>query len=387
VSLIRKWPPISRLDLRDSTDCAIPFLTGEQNAILDAAALVGLARREARDHELDPDVLDAVALIPSGKRKECEEALAFVISTTTRNAGHRALQENDVFRHLAQALRFNTLLWMRIDGCPEDREIVKFSYDVPVDDAEVRPWSKPSFGLEHFVFEFEAPHCGATGSYHCNVVAPAPLQVLRADIAMYEMPTDGTSPPKVSTSVRHSALSTQARPQSSKLDLYVGVAESQAKFYVAGDRNGLAGRLFVAVVIQSQALLASAAATSLVAAAILALFAADRSAAISTPEPAVAVLVLTPIVFGSILVRPVEHVLAGGFLVGIRRLMVAAAAMPVIGGALIAVGHHRTHWWLHVGLGVVAGIEAVVAGALARALRAGRRMRLEMKPHDDGVLR
>jgi hypothetical protein len=114
---------------------------------------------------------------------------------------------------------------------------------------------------------------------------------------------------------------------------------------------------------------------------------ADLSAVVGTPEPAVAVLVLTPIVFGSILVRPVEHVLAGGFLVGIRRLMVAAAAMPVLGGALIAVGHHQTHWWLYVGLGIITGIEALVTGALGIALRAGRRMRLEMKPHEDGVAR
>jgi len=309
LSLVRRWPPLPSLDLRDAAGRSVPFLTARQNAVLDSVALQGVALLKT-DRRIGEDQLTEVAEIAALSSEAARKgALGCVLappSEADRSAeaeAHRELCRDAGFCALARALVANTLLWLRVDGWPEDREIAKFSYDVPLEPNQFAEWSSASFGLEPFVFEFEVPHLGTTSSYHCNVVAPAPLEVVRAALALFE-PSDENGESDLDNQMRHDVDSTRPRPQSDYLDLYTGIAESQAKFYAAGNRTGLQGKLWVAVLIQSQGLLGGALGAALASSVILLSFTVLLCATVQLPEAAVGVLLVSPVVLGYMSVVP-----------------------------------------------------------------------------------
>ncbi len=387
VSLIRKWPPLSRLDLRDPDGRPIPFLTGKENAAIDAAALLGLAEAICRADALSSELKRSIGKIALGNAFESATALAKVLTAPPRNNDHAhlALQKHLVFRGLAQSMRFNTLLWLRVCGLPGTREIVKFSYDMPLDN-RFRSWSKAAFGWGFILFGFSMPHVGASGSYHCNIIAPAPLEVLSAAMVFYECPRDAERPIDLENLIPITAKSTLPRAEHSGLSMFVGVAESQAKFYVSGDRDGMLGRLYVAVRVHSESLFRGAIVASGAATAVLALFVMRLVSVVNEIEAAVAVLLLSPIIFGSLLVRPLTHVLAGGYLLGTRRLIVAAAVPSAAAAAVIAASNGKTSLWLYACMIVFAIWQLAMTGVFFLGLKAGKRTREREKPHPDARL-
>lgn len=389
LSLIRRWPPLPRLDLRDSEGLPGPFLTARQNAVLDSAALQGLALQASR--EIPEDLLLQIARVAAApslnERKEAlgrviEQAPPALIQTEAAKA-HRQLCGHEGFCALARALLDNTLLWLRVQGWHEDRAVVKFSYDVPIE-PQTGEWSMPSFGLAPFNFKFEVPHLGDTSSYHCNVTAPAPLEVVRAELKLGELL--GEEDRETTAQVRHHVDSTNARPHSDRIELFAGHAESQAKFYASGDRTGLHGNLWVAVLIQSQGLLRSALGVGLASVVILLAFTAFLHKALSYPEAAVAVLLISPAILGYLSLRPREEALAGGFLVGLRRLIMLSGVPPVLAATTIALSEGRSTLGIYWILAVMTVTQMALLGSLTAAYVAGNWWRAKYKSHPDAHL-
>lgn len=393
LSLVRRWPPLPRLDLRDETGKAIPFLTGRQNSLLDSSALKSVA--VGISPKIDVGLQAMITRIAGAEREdERSSALANVLGPPPESdeseaaAAHRALCENPIFCALARDLVVHTLLWLRVEAWPEDREIVKFSYDAPLHPQDSRPRLKSSLGLEPFVFRFEVPHLGTTSSYHCNVISPPPLEVVRAQLALFEPPSrQGDLSKYLAGQVRHQVDSTRQRPESRDVELYVGVAESQAKFYASGDRTGLEGSIWVAVLIQSQALLRGALGATLVAFALLLSFTIFLKGITPIADAAVAVLLIAPAVLGYLLVRPGEEAWAGGFLGGLRRIVIFSGVPPVLAAAALVLGGGDCPTpLLYVGFSVLTIIEAVLLGVIWLASRAGQRWRKLLRPHSDAQL-
>jgi hypothetical protein len=71
LSVLRKWPPVLQLDLRNEQDEPIPLLTRSQNGIADKALLVALAQKVAGEEALGetdiPEHLRTIAERPSGR--------------------------------------------------------------------------------------------------------------------------------------------------------------------------------------------------------------------------------------------------------------------------------------------------------------------------------
>ena len=332
-----------------------------------------------------------IALIAAGDdRYGREQALAKVVDEVPPESiqgqeadAHRALGVHSVFCALARELIAHSLLWMRVDGWPEDRTIVKFSYDVPIE-AKFSEWSARSFGLEPFVFEFEVPHLGDTSSYHCNVVAPAPLEVVRAEMKLEERRSEDSRPDP--NQVRHHVDSTRARPRSDDVELFAGLADSQAKFYAAGDRTGLRGNLWVAVLIQSQGLLQGALGVGAASAAILAAFTVLLPEAVEIADASVAVLLISPAVLGYVSIRPSEEALAGGFLIGLRRLIMLSGGPPVVAAAAIALSQGKTSFLLYAVLVALTLIQVALLIGVLLAYLAGNRWRRQYRSHPDALL-
>jgi hypothetical protein len=342
LSVVAKWPPMHRLDLRSKEGVAIPFLTGKQNQLLDASALVALATHVAAPTRLSEEEKRTIARIPMSRGREAHDAFAAVCPSFdthpagTLTDGLEALRKNSKFRGLAQSLRRNTILWLRSEGDVDDREIVKFAYDVTYEN-RLRFFDKASFGLADFVFEFETPHVGSSGSYHLNISAPTPLRAVSSELVLYESVRDETEDQPIDpATVRHVATPGHAiRPTATDFEAFTEVRARHAKFYIAGDRHGLAGRVYAAVRVEIEGFLRGATLVGAFITCVLWLFAAWPETVRSQTEASVATLLVAPIVLAYLFVRPSEHVLVGGLVAGVRRLVILAGVWPVVAAVVV----------------------------------------------------
>jgi len=376
LSILQKWPPLDRLDLLGEDGKPIPFLTGRQNQALDSAALVQMADDIAVDTPLTEDEKRQVAKIALSRDSGAIEAFSAVcpsLATSpegTVSEAIEALRGDEAFVGLAQTLCLHTILWLRTEGEAEDREIVKFAYDIPWDHSVAR-LGLASFGLAPFVFEFDTPHVSATGSYHLNMTTPSPLRAVGAELVLFEAseaseeidPTQPIDPAKV----RHKA--TPDHPV--KLDYdgfeaYADVRGPRAKFYVSGERRGLAGRVYVSVRLDIGGFLRSACLSAILIAAIMGCFAAAHHRVALNSNAAAAVLLVAPALLAYLL-RPSEHVLVGGLLAGLRRVAILGGVWPLIAATLVVVLTDEVALqWSLTGLGIA---ELFTAAALALPLR------------------
>jgi hypothetical protein len=206
LSTIRKWPPIIGFDLRTADDTPQSLLTHEENGILDAALLVGLAQEAATPAVLDGDLVKQLEEIARTKPEHAVTAYYEAILSDDELAGNTgvsaarlALAANRQFVALAAALVTQRVLWVPISGQPGDRLIVKLAYDSRREFDLY--WFRPAaYGWISFKVEFELPHLGNAGSYHLDIVTPGPLRVIDARMRLYpprmtqETPDDDHDP-------------------------------------------------------------------------------------------------------------------------------------------------------------------------------------------------
>jgi hypothetical protein len=367
LSIVRKWPPLNRLDLRGEDGRPIPFLTARQNQLLDAATLLQMAEETVADAGLalsNAEKLQVVA-IAQGRGDAAEQAFTAVCppkSADPVTGVAEALRKDKTFLGLAQALRHNTLLWLRTEGEEDDREIVKFGYELP--------WGRrsrrdilASFGLERLTADFDTPHAGSAGSYHLTLTFPPPLVAADSELVLYDAAHPVPLGQKIDeTTIRHKA--TPAHAIDERYDAFrvqPEVRGSRAKFYVTGNRLGVNGRVFVVVEPQIAAFLASAVLAAALLAGILLVFGLNQEQVAQHTEAAVAVLLVAPALLAYVL-RPAGHVLVSGLLAGVRGVAVIGGAWPIVGATLVVVLHSSSA--LHRWLDVLAVAEGVTAAAL-----------------------
>lgn len=248
-----------------------------------------------------------------------------------------AVRSDKTFVSLAWTLCAHTILWLRTEGEKEDREIVKFAYDLPWEGSGVS-LGYASFGLKPFLFEFDTPHVGATGSYHLSLETPAPLKVLTAELVLFDQ-ANGAEPgqPIQPDNVRYKATAQHpVHAHDEEFDVFVNEHGPSAKFYVSGKRAGLAGRVYVSVKLEISGFLRSASLGCILIAAVIGAFAWKHDRMIPNNNSAVAVLLVVPALLAYLL-RPSEHVLVGGLLVGLRRLVVLGGVLPLLAAAAVVV--------------------------------------------------
>jgi hypothetical protein len=384
LSIIRKWPPLDRLDLRGEDGRSIPFLTGRQNQLLDAASLVQMAddltaaTDTAEAMPLTNEEERQVARIALSRGAEAVDAFSAVCPpfgtspTGTVSQAIERLRADEAFVGLAQLLRLNTILWLRTEGEAEDREIVKFSYDIPWD-AGVIPFGLAAFGLAPFVFEFETPHVGSTGSYHLNLAAPPPLRTVDSELVLYEDSGETAADQAIDPGKVKHQVSPEHPIQMSYdgFEAFADVAGRRAKFYISGKRHGLAGRVYVAVRLDILGFLRSASLGATLIATLLGAFAAEPSQVAKNNAAAAAVLLVVPALLAYLL--PSEQVLLRGLLAGLRRIAVLGGTWPLIASALVVIlsGEAALRW----SLAGLASLEALTALGLALPLVQGWWMR------------
>jgi hypothetical protein len=376
LSVLRKWPPVLQLDLRDEEDKAVPLLTRAQNGIADAALLRALALEvggvEKLPAQLD-ELLEAIALRPGAAARAAVTEL-IPPDPAGDDVLRAALRNDPAFLELAGGLVDNTLLWLRIAGRHGDRKIVKFAYDV-AREIDLRTFAPAAFGLEPLETRVDTPHIGTSGSYHLAVVSPPPLDITNSEITLSRRATplhipagDVVARCSAVDSREHDGPLEPTTPDDGRpphdLRLYTDALGRQARFYVAGDREGCFGELKIWIAVQRSGFLRGAAiATTLIAALLLA-FALGLAlgSAGKRPERLTPVLLLVPALLAYLVVRPDDHAVAREFLSGTRAVLLGTGLAPIVCATSLAVGAGA--WWVHA----VAWASAIATGVAAVVL-------------------
>jgi hypothetical protein len=337
LSLILKWPPLLRLDLRDALDKPIPFLTGKQNAILDRAVLVALAR-DALGGSPAPDIAQAIDAITEEK-DTADAALRDLLPSSVEpdvlaelDEARQKLRNSQVFVGTAGGLRDSTFLWLRVSGKPGDREIVKFAYDIPME-GKVRPWSAASFGFRAFIANFDSPHIGSSSSYHLTISAPAPLKVIDTEIKLRKRPQIGG---EASEEVVGDCCPANSPVKKAGLTMYTEPVGDQGRFYLQGNRDQCFGEAQVALIADNSLSRNGVLAASLIAALVTAYW-IRLEQVLELNEAAVTLALVAPALLAYILVRPAQNEFARSFSTGIRRTLALAGFVPILGATAIVL--------------------------------------------------
>jgi hypothetical protein len=366
VSFIAKWPPLRRFDLRSGSGDPLPFLTSRQNALLDAAALQELALTTADASALSNEETAQIVTIakspPSVALTKFHELFPEG-SPDSLNPPWQILARDPVFMHYTRTMCAYTILWLRVDGEPGERTIVKFSYDTAWNPNVARPWQPEYFSIKPLVFDFQTPHIGSVGSYHLSISLPAPLVARKSQMILYEPQQDEeASGFPADSQIRYFCSSAGTPVRTRTTELYTEVATRHAKFYAWGQRPGLNGRVFVETTPDINHFLFAASLASTALAAILGLFALRFSDVLSDRAAGASVLLIAPAVFAYFLSRQSEHFLANRFLRGVRWLIIVASGWPLLAaGVIAAAGSNPTPAWVKTSFIVLASCSAASA--------------------------
>ena len=241
-------------------------------------------------------------------------------------------------------------------GQPGERLIVKLAYDSR---REIELyWYRPAaYGWISFKVEFRLPHIGNAGSYHLDVVTPGPLRVIDARMRLY--PARMTRASRERQGDPFGEIPEDERELRKSLNLHERANEwRHGTFYAAGPRDHTAVA-WLKVLVDKEgyirgAFIASAVVTTLMATARFVAF--DDFVAASG---AVTVLLFLPGLLGYLVIRTGEHVLARGFLSGVRKVVLIANLVPITAAVAILLSHGKATPDLKIAWAVLLAMSAV----------------------------
>lgn len=373
IALVRKWPPVMQWDLRDEHDTPLPLLTSGKNRRVDGEALVGLA--------------------PPGKLRDCVEPLLRAVPREPWHIARNVLSQlggvlnqwepqmddedfADWFRasEVAAMMVTSSVLWARVVAYPGQRQIVKFSYEEPVEpDLVLRRRLVSAFSWASIRTFFVLPNFGERASYHLEVSPPIGLEVNR----VFPLALDRAPPrpgpaqpmPKRLTALRVTRapyvvlrqLARGLRQKSSDTfrtaratddpvpprhlfepapgSIYQWNARERAYIYASVTMNQFATAR-VDFAVTNRVLVRSSLLASLLITALLWICAVLADIVASHANLAATVLLIVPGLLGYLVVRPGEHPLVSRHLIGVRLLALLAGGLPVAAAILLLV--HRT---------------------------------------------
>ncbi len=339
LSVLRKWPPVTNLDLRIPGNEPAPLLTRTQNAVADGSLLVEVAQQAlGADIEIDRYLKAQLKRIPAARSAVAASILEQLFSpidgdpTNDFDRQRKLLWGQQQFVHLAGGLTESTILWLRVSGKPKQRQIVKFAYDARVNAFEdLGIFRLPSFGWRPLNAQFEVPHFGDSGSFHLEATVPAPLEITDAKLEVRPRRQLGAE-----DEPEHHAdvLKISAQPE-----------RRHAHYYLAGDRLRTEGAAQMAVMPRGGPIHVAWIAALLVAAMLWA-YHSEISTVLANRGPALAPLLVVPGLLAYLVTRPGEHSAATRLLRGYRLLVVGVGLFPIAAAVILVLAPECPGEWL-----------------------------------------
>jgi hypothetical protein len=382
IALLRKWPPLMKLDIRSEEGRSVPLLTSEKNRRVDAAALAGLARYagDTSSELVNPlmRIAHATSKERAARRMDC--FVDALLSRTERMSDDQLVRWLRVLR-VATSLGENSLLWARVGAIQEQRQIVKVGFD-RILPRPARRWRfLPELAGESI--ELELPNLGERESYHLEFTPPPGTDVIEARLEITDpIAEDADDADRLGLQAQGNGTKKRFGRQiitpsdeipANRIPYSLNLL-SRAYFYIA-ESSGQSGRALLKLAPARQGFLHGAAYASVITAALLWIV-WWWAPALTEPRhqgPTLTALVLLPALLSYLFAQPLPHPIARRRITGIRLLTRIATLLPVAAGLIMlsATLHTKTGqpdvdyiqgWWL---------LLAVTATALAIALLAG----------------
>jgi hypothetical protein len=379
--MLRKWPPLLRLDLLAPDRSSIPLLTSRKNREIDGAVLLALAP----DGDLKDAVrgtLEEIALEDKLRATELAETLGhLVVNASGEDLPPEAREAWLQTLLVASSLASNSFLWARVTGAWGDRIVVKVAFE----DRTLRKlvlWRELAAALNwapvRLVSTF--PNAGDGSSFHVQIDPPEEMRIHRARLLPQDpFPATPAKPPaKLGKAERarqlYWGLQNTLRwrrhelfgagpedPQSDRLQpeehrppdgkAYRWETPERAYLYVAGEREQAAVAEVDFTVHERHGLETAALGIAVAIAALLSYFAAAAGEVAAHEGAAVTVLVLVPAVLSYLLVRQQEHPILRKMLWGVRLLVLLSGMLPVLAAAVLLgfakpTGAAVCGWWI-----------------------------------------
>ena len=366
VALLRKWPPLLDFDLRDEHGSPLPLLTTAKNREVDAAAVFGLAPEgDARDC-----LKDLLEKIPREDGSAARQALDGV--GTYLNARLHSMSTDDVrawlpVLHLGAALVGNSLLWVRVEAYPGQRQVIKFSFiEYLSRELVLRRRLLSALGWIPRRYGFLLPNMGERETYHLEIEPPQDLVVYGQQLSVRSLPTGDpqgrNSATRLTAPVR--AIGRAVRSRFGEVLGTAGFGRERAYYYAKGTHHQY-GLATVDLAIGNRALLSSALRASIVVTALLAVFWVARGSVVHHVDGAVAVMVIFPALVTLLVMRAGEHPMMRQMIAGVRFLLVASAMLPVVDAAIVLAYAHPRAGDVHFGFLLVFLVGMAITGLLA----------------------
>ena len=356
--------PRSNIDLCDDNGCAIPLLTRTENIRISLAAVLAGAKELLAERRRTPPTAFLRALLEETvKRDELEGEVPMALArwALEKEGVDLGGEKGEAFADTLRILAGNYAMWVRLQGRPGDRKVVKFRYDTELErqgllrqrlkrrrylifgretgavypltleeQGDANPYSPirrmmariaSSTGLGAVNVGIESTYIAGSDTYHLQVESPPGVEARDINL-LASLEGDST--------FNHSGWK----------------RDHGAHLYVGGARrveDGISPALLT-LRIGRRGFMTLAWLSVLLSATLLWLF--DVSAPtvrFGSPEAIVAVLLLGPALLAALVVRPDEHPVTTKLFSGVRLLVALNGILAVAAAA--AVSGIRPEGW------------------------------------------
>jgi hypothetical protein len=361
VSVLRSWPPVHNFDLRDGSGAILPLLSRKTTNALDLTVLRRVAQWAMGDSAMEvSDQLQRIVYGAGRRPRDAYRVLRSALEDEVLELPPDNAERYERFLDLAAVMCDSTMLWIEVDRQdPGARRVIKLAYDEPVRSRLFRILSVlNSLSWRSVIVAFDVPHIGDANSYHLEIDAPAPLEMVMARL---DLSSDEPFPTAIARfrhrlagfqrSLSAALLRRLHRPPLPLQDAewwgrHVEIVSRRAHLYVSGNRPRAYALATVSMLPQRRGVLTASAVSTLLIAGVVSAFhhlaPYIYSAAIAKPAStalfsvSVSFMLLTPALLTYVLLKGPEHPLAQHLFVGVRVVVTAAVlTATTAAGALI----------------------------------------------------
>jgi hypothetical protein len=369
VSTTPKWPPLAGFNLTGADGAPASMYLRDTNKALDYGLLCGVVEQICRDADREELFDDAIkmslaVLVASdgppghGIRKVVAELGQMLVRVTGPEPTRRQTGQAKGALDLAAQLASHSLLWVPVKATPGEDCIVKFSYLDKFAQTD-SGWRRPMIALGWRVQTvFVAlPHSGLHTRYHLEVLAPssAALEIMSAKtmafpgapfppVADDDPPPpapDKKSPPSPHHVVERDPPVVERRRGEPIASAYI--VDRRVHIYHPY-RAAPSHRMYLQLrwAASREGYVTGCLWSALIIAGLMTIIFIRLPRVLEGVESTLVLLAAVPVVLGYVLIKPTEHVLERGYVVGVRAMAMVAGAVPMLGAFFLILGTSDT---------------------------------------------
>ena len=341
LSTTPKWPPLANFNLRGPDGEPTSLYRRDVNKALDFGLLHAVlesvchAAYRRLPKQLVSDLADLIA-----SDQPLPSAVERLTSETWEILSKFSATDQKLFKQCGEALDLvgllaaRSMLWVPLQGTQPRDCIVKFSYFDKIEQAPRRPPLRvlTTLGWREQTIFVALPHSGLHTRYHLEVLAPpgAGIEIMAARTLAF---------PGASLPAPPESHQDRPEPEDEEPTGSARVVDRRVHIYHPF-RSAPSHRMFLQLrwAASREGYVTGCLTSAGIIALVMSVSQAWLTQISSGADSTIVLLAVIPVVLGSILVKPAEHMLERGWVVGIRSMALLAGAIPIAGAFLLLLG-------------------------------------------------